>query len=170
MVVEDERKINIFIRTLVGRTICLQVRPSDTIDDIKEILYDTEGIPQEQQRLRACSSTKIAHTYCNCTTFLRIGSRKILLHFASKKYCNHSQIFCCRRIFASSNILETSRKETKRMAEINAQQADEAALAPAGATAPTTASSEALAPQPATPATKQSVKWTDALKSDFYQT
>jgi len=51
MVVEDERKINIFIRTLVGRTICLQVRPSDTIDDIKEILYDTEGIPQEQQRL-----------------------------------------------------------------------------------------------------------------------
>lgn len=44
-------KIQIFIRTLTGRTMTMEVNPDDTIESLKEKLYDTEGIPVAQIRL-----------------------------------------------------------------------------------------------------------------------
>jgi ubiquitin len=43
--------MQIFVKTLTGKTITIETEPTQTITDVKNLIAEKEGIPRDQQRL-----------------------------------------------------------------------------------------------------------------------
>ena len=90
--------MQIFVKTLTGKTILLNIEPSETIENVKSLIETLEGVPKEHQRLIAGKYLKNNKTISDykiqnlatiyMSLILRSSMQIIIKTFSSKTILN----------------------------------------------------------------------------------
>ena len=47
----SNEKIQVFVKTITGKTVTFDLDPNDSVESVKALIHDKEGVPPDQQRL-----------------------------------------------------------------------------------------------------------------------